>query len=208
MHNEATQLASATLAILAGGEGARMGCPKGRLELYGQPILAHLMHRVAWQGPTLLVTAPGREHPPACEQFSREVTDPVFGEGPLRGMLTALENSETEIVLVATVDMPEIGSHQLGWLLRQIAARPQAQAVTLRADGIEPFPCALRTSMAGLISARLVAGRRSIRALSEEAGVNVLPAPSDWGKQTWRNLNYPADLAAYCGSHLHEGATS
>src|SRR5438552_17571218 len=86
-------LRQCTRAILAGGEGSRMGKPKALLEINGRPILAYLLEQFAWPGPTLLVTAPGREKPPGHELFSREVVDPVAGEGPLRGILTALEGS-------------------------------------------------------------------------------------------------------------------
>ncbi|MDB5911273.1 MAG: hypothetical protein JWP34_5390, partial [Massilia sp.] len=78
-----------TLAILAGGEGSRMGKAKGLLRVGpepGQPILGYLLNRLAWRGPTMLVTAPGRDHPPGWEQFDRELIDPEAGGGPLRGV--------------------------------------------------------------------------------------------------------------------------
>ena len=60
-----------TLAILAGGEGSRMGYPKGELRLGGRPILPVLLERFAWEGPTLLVTAPGRQHEGTRFRFSQ-----------------------------------------------------------------------------------------------------------------------------------------
>ena len=51
----------------------------------------------------MLVTAPGIERPRRAERFDREIADPVAGLGPLRGVLTAMENATTEIVVVATV---------------------------------------------------------------------------------------------------------
>src|SRR5690349_21350151 len=106
-----------TLAILAGGEGARMGMPKGGLHIGAEPILAYLLRQIAWEGPTLLVTAPGRERPRGWELFDREVVDPVAGQGPLRGVLTALEQASSDVVAVATVDMPGVGGEQILWLL-------------------------------------------------------------------------------------------
>ena len=84
-----------------------MGRPKAELRIAGRPILEYLLQRWTWDGPTMLVTAPGREHPPGHERFDREVTDPVAGEGPLRGIVTALENAgDAAVLLVATCDMP------------------------------------------------------------------------------------------------------
>ena len=48
-----------TLAILAGGEGSRMGYPKAELASHGRAILPVLLECFQWEGPTLLVTAPG-----------------------------------------------------------------------------------------------------------------------------------------------------
>ena len=87
------ELTDVTLAVLAGGEGTRMGFAKGELNIDGRPILSHLLERFAWPGWTLLVTAPGREHPSGWEGFTREVSDPEAGQGPLRGVLTALEQA-------------------------------------------------------------------------------------------------------------------
>src|SRR5436190_1357328 len=95
-----------TLAVLAGGAGSRMGRPKGMLEINGRPILAYLLDRIDWPGPTMLVTAPGRENPPGAERFDSEVSDDVEGEGPLRGVYTAITHATTPVVVVIGVDMP------------------------------------------------------------------------------------------------------
>src|SRR3954470_6533758 len=105
--------AEVTLAILAGGRGQRMGKPKGLLKIGNQPILTYLLKRFNWRGPTMLVTSPGRERPPGTEGFDLEVVDPVEGMGPVRGVMTALENSKTDFLIVASVDMPLVGREQL-----------------------------------------------------------------------------------------------
>src|SRR5262249_18304154 len=111
-----------TLAVLAGGAGAGMGRGKGGLMIGEMPILQFLVDRLAWPGETLLVTAAGRERPPGSERFEREVTDAVAGEGPLRGVLTALDHIETEAAIVVTVDMPNVTREQLRWLQTQLTA--------------------------------------------------------------------------------------
>src|SRR4051794_29684613 len=91
-----TARAPITLAILAGGAGSRMGGPKSNLTLHGRPILDYLLDRFSWPGPTLLITSPGREHPPGHTRFSAEAVDPVPDQGPLRGILTALQHATTD----------------------------------------------------------------------------------------------------------------
>ena len=192
-------MSDVTLAILAGGEGTRMGMPKSELRVGDEPILAYLLRRIAWDGPTMLVTAPGREHPPGFDQFDREVVDPVAGQGPLRGVLTALENAGTLIVAVTTVDMPNVRSADLRWFVARLNDAPNAMGLMLRRGAeIEPFPGAFWTAAASAIWAQLDANRLSVRALADQPGFGTLPAPLDWDeREVWTNLNRPEDLAAF-----------
>ena len=185
-----------TLAVLAGGRGQRMGRPKGTLTIAGVPILPHLLDRLRWPGPTLLVTAPGRERPPGHDRFDAEAVDPTADQGPLRGVLTALETSTTPVVVITTVDMPGVTGRQLVWLADQLA--DDDAGVLLDRDGrTESFPLALRTTIGDRIVARLNGGRRSVHALTDKSNVRVVPAPADWPAETWANLNTPAEWAAF-----------
>jgi molybdopterin-guanine dinucleotide biosynthesis protein A len=191
-----------TLAILAGGQGSRMGIPKAQIHLHGQPILEHLLLRFNWPGPTLLVTAPGREHPPGAASFSREVIDPLPAQGPLRGLLTALENAQTDQTIVATVDMPAITSTHLNHLITLLDQHPAFDAVMLRrsdapADSLEPFPSIYRTSATPIVRAQLQSGHPSMHALARHPRIKVLPAPADWPPLVWTNLNHPSELEDY-----------
>ena len=60
---------STTLVVLAGGYGSRIGMPKGQLRVDGRPILEHLVARLCWKGPTLIITAPGMQHPPGWQRI-------------------------------------------------------------------------------------------------------------------------------------------
>jgi molybdopterin-guanine dinucleotide biosynthesis protein A len=184
-----------TLAILAGGASSRMGKPKGELVIDGRSIIQYLLDRFAWDGPTLLVTAPGREHPPGWERFTREVVDPVSGQGPLRGVLTALEHATTDRVVVTTIDMPGLDGAHLRWIAEQSRA---SVTMTRHGDQIEPFPSVYHTSSAAAtIRAELDAGCLSVQALSRQADAHVLDAPRDWDDSVWMNLNRPEDLADF-----------
>jgi molybdopterin-guanine dinucleotide biosynthesis protein A len=196
---------SVTLAVLAGGEGSRMGAPKAELLITGRPILEILLERFAWRGPTLFVTSPTRERPRGSEAFDREVSDPVAGVGPLRGVLTALENAATPIVLIATVDMPCIGRAQLERALQALNSNEKTIGVMWNRagaddgrDGIEPFPCALRRDAAREVVARhLGLGRRAVHALASEPSFMLVSPPREWTRDVWTNLNTPQDLARF-----------
>ena len=194
-------MTNVTLVILAGGEGRRMGMAKGLLRLGDRPILDYLLDRIAWPGPTVLVTAPGREHPPSWERFSREVIDPVAGTGPLRGLLTALEHLSTEHAVITTVDMPNVTRSQLQWLAETLAADRERLGVMLsrRDTGtgprqIEPFPCAFSARAMDLVRDHLASGARSVYSLAGKPGIDLVPTPADWSEETWVNLNLPEDV--------------
>ena len=193
---------SATLAVLAGGRGDRMGLPKSHLRLERKPILEWLLERIHWTGPTMLVTAPAVVHPPGSELFDCEVVDPIEGMGPIRGVLTALAHLSTPLMAVTTVDMPCVNQGILTWLIEVLAGHPGYKGVFCRARTsgvrrIEPFPSAFRAEAALPIKERLENGRRSVRGLRTHSAFLVLEAPPEWPAHAWTNLNTQSELRAF-----------
>ncbi len=194
-----------TLAVLAGGEGRRMGMPKQHLHINDQPVLSYLHDRFSWPGPTLVVTAPGREHPPGSSNFDAQAVDEIPNEGPLRGVLTALKNARTRWVVTVTVDMPKLETDQLGWLVARLQARQDLKGLMLQRiingnPQIEPFPLACSVDAIEIIADRLSQGKRSVHSLSTTAGFAVEPAPLGWPVDCWTNLNEPKDFQAFMQS--------
>lgn len=192
-----------TLAVLAGGEGRRMGQAKGLLRVNGNAILDDLFVRLNWPGPAFLVTAPGRERPISNLRYAREVVDPVSGLGPLRGVLTALEHLKTELIVLVTVDMPGVSRPQLDWLIEAFEGRRNLLGMmTSRRMGeeliVEPFPSVYRIDAKKPIESELAMGKRSMHGLLDDPRFAFLPAPAQWSEQEmWVNLNTPADLENY-----------
>ena len=203
MSGSITDCASTTLGVLAGGQGRRMGTPKTEIMFHGQPVLEYLLQRLEWPGPTLLVTAPGREHPPGWRRFTAEATDPVHNDGPLRGILTAIEQSHTNELVVIPIDMPNVTRERLTWINSRLQEFSTAAGVMIArthdgASRIEPFPAAYRCdAVEELIRARLRDRHLSLRGLSQCSQINIIPAPTDWPEDFWTNLNTPSDLAEY-----------
>jgi molybdopterin-guanine dinucleotide biosynthesis protein A len=180
-----------TLAVLAGGEGSRMGRPKALLEVGGRPVLTHLLEKLRWPGPTMLVTTPGRERPPGAEGFDVEVPDAVADEGPLRGIHTALLRLATELLVAIPVDMLGVERVHLEWFAGELASTPDALGVMgSRGGRVEPLPCALRRGAIDLIGERLARGDRSLRGLASEPRIVTIEA-SELPAQVWLNANTP-----------------
>ncbi|MBV8781685.1 MAG: molybdenum cofactor guanylyltransferase [Phycisphaerae bacterium] len=201
-----------TLAVLAGGRGTRMGIPKVYLKLNGEPILTHLFHRIQWPGPTMLMNAANLARPPGSEFFDREVIDSVEGEGPLRGILTALESMTTPLAVLITVDMPCVNQRMLAWLLQEWMARSECDGLMCRMQRdaetrIEPFPSVFSRSAMKAISQRLLTGRRSVSGLLEDQRFVAADVPADWPRDVWLNVNTPADLGSFIATRPSCGQT-
>lgn len=176
-----------------------MGYPKAEMLLRGRPVLDLLIERLAWPGPRLLVTAPGREHPAGWERFTREVADPAAGQGPLRGLLTALENAPTPRVVVTAVDMPFVRQEHLHWLADALRGRRGTSGLMPRrprTGQVESFPCAFAVTAIPILRVALQSERRSVHGLLDDPGMVAVDAPASWGSEVWTNLNTPDDLAS------------
>lgn len=190
-------MTDATLAILAGGQSSRMATPKSHLIIHARPILSYLLDRLAWPGPTMLVTSPTTLHPPGHDRFSREVPDPVVNEGPLRGLLTALESLDTPLLVVTTVDMPLVSRDQLHWLLAQLSGRPELGLMTRTVDGVQPFPSAFRREAWPRVAHHLFSHYRSLHSLTRHPEFAAIDAPPDWPADAFLNLNTPTDFEQF-----------
>ncbi len=176
-----------------------MGGPKDRLIAHGKPILRYVIEHIAWPGPTLLVLGRGRDLPAgseACDAFAR---DEVAGQGPLRGILTAVEGSGAAATVVMPVDMPWLAREHLTFLVNELASNRAFDGMLLaRSFGgtsrIEPFPCIFRAQAAALIRRQLADGRFAIRELAGDSSVGVIDAPNAWPVEVWNNVNTPGDL--------------
>jgi len=182
------------LAILAGGEGRRMGKPKSHLRIDGRPILHVLLESFQWPGPKLLVTAPDRTNPPGADRFDREVVDPISDGGPLCGILTALENCPAPYLAVAPVDMLGLQKTHLEWMVDRLSSLNLFGVIPQK---FGPFPIALTQSARNEVTAYWNDGNRSVRSLAERPGFAAIETPANWPRETWVNLNTPEEYAAF-----------
>lgn len=98
--------ADITLAILAGGEGRRVGgADKGLLDFMGKPLIAHVLHALSDQVGSVLICA--NRNAKRYARYAPVVADAQPGfRGPLAGIATALAVCSTPWVLTVPVDCP------------------------------------------------------------------------------------------------------
>jgi molybdopterin-guanine dinucleotide biosynthesis protein A len=136
-------------------------------------------------------------------QFEREmVSDQWPGEGPLGGIITALEDAAKNPTprdwnLILSCDMPFLARDWLDFLVQR-AARSKAQVVLPHSlQGPEPLCACYRTDAAGALHAAFERGVRKVTEGLQHVTTEVLDEP-DWkrfdnaGRLFW-NMNTVAD---------------
>jgi len=185
--------------ILAGGGSTRFGRDKALVEVGGKPMIARMSRLVRSVTRQMkIVAAPGK-----YDEFGAEIVEDRWpGEGPLGGIITALEDAalppaRPEWNLIVSCDMPFLTQEWLVFLGER-AAKSKAQVVFAHsASGPEPLCACWQTDAA----AELRSGfERGVRKVME--GIALLRSEvldgADWkrfdsaGRLFW-NMNTAAD---------------
>jgi molybdenum cofactor guanylyltransferase len=186
--------------VMAGGGSTRFGRDKALVEVGGKAMLGRMLELV--QGVTKKVKIVGP--PERYAEFGVEVlSDQWPGEGPLGGIITALEDAagRTEKVewnLIVSCDMPFL-THQWLAYLAERATKSAAQVVLAHsASGPEPLCACWRTDAAGTLRSGFERGIRKVTEGIAPLRAEVLDE-ADWkrfdsaGRLFW-NMNTVADF--------------
>ena len=178
-------------AILAGGQGRRMGgADKALLPLAGRPLIAHAIDRLEPQVERLSISANG--DPARLARFGLPVLpDTSASQGPLSGILAALDWAAplgaTHLVTAPT-DAPFLPPDLTPRLL--LAGN---LSLARSAGNDHPtfglWPVALRDPLRAFLAS---GAKTSIRAFADAQGAARADFPDDGA---FSNLNTPQDLA-------------
>jgi molybdopterin-guanine dinucleotide biosynthesis protein A len=165
-----------TLAILAGGASRRMGRDKAALDAGEGPLLERSVRLGLDLGLPVLVV--GRERPDGWPlpdvRFAR---DRIPGQGPLGGLVTALELASP--VLAVACDLPRLDGECLRWLRDEGARLPLADGlITTDAGGIEPLFACYTAHCLTMARAHLAAGQRAMHRLVEAGDFRRVAIPA------------------------------
>jgi molybdenum cofactor guanylyltransferase len=169
-----------------------MGRDKALLPFQASTLAQSVAEAVgAAAGTVSLVGKPRRDEFPGYGM----VPDLYPGEGPLGGILTALEHSRADWNLIVACDMPRLSAGFLGQLLVAAESRQcDALAPAGPSGRLEPL-CAVyhRSSRQGLHAA-FARGIRKIAVALEEVRTVTWPVPE---VSYFQNVNTPEDWAPY-----------
>lgn len=175
--------------VLAGGQATRMGGGDKTLRLlHGQPLLEHILARLAPQCATLAINANG--DPARFARFGLPVwPDEAPGLGPLGGVLAALEASPLPFVLTVPGDAPFLPPDLVSRLHAGRGGAAVAQAHS--AGRTHPVVALWPRALAPALRQALAAGERAVGRFAATHGAALVA----WPGEPFLNLNTPEDLA-------------
>ncbi len=179
--------------VLCGGSGTRMGgTDKPLLDFRGEPMAAQVVRRLASQTDGVWISA--NRNLVRYRAYAKVFTDaPLEAQGPLTGVLRALQESTRPWVMIVPGDAPLLATdlverlgrvaHEPGAVIAHDGTRAQVLHLLVHKD-LEP-----------MLAAYLDGGHRSV-----EGWYNILPHRQRHTvdcteiAETFRNLNTPDDL--------------
>ncbi|MBM3368826.1 MAG: molybdenum cofactor guanylyltransferase [Betaproteobacteria bacterium] len=183
--------AGVTGIVLAGGQGRRMGgVDKGLQPLHGQPMVAHVIARLAPQLDEIVVNA--NQNLDAYRTFGHRVVPDAIGgfAGPLAGLHAGLGAATRAFAVTTPCDSPFLPADLVARLMGALGDHDLAVAKT----GDQPHPvfCLVRVAVRSHLEAFLSAGGRKIDAWY--ATLKVIEVPFDDEAEAFRNINTVDEL--------------
>jgi molybdenum cofactor guanylyltransferase len=185
--------------LQAGGGSSRFGRDKALVKIGGRTMLARTTELIASVCSEAFIVAAEGEYAGAA---AKVLADRWPGEGPLGGILTALQaselrGSESTWNLIVSCDMPFLSRDWLKFLCER-ARRSTAQVVLPQsATGWEPLCACWNTQSVSAVQTAFDAGVRKVTEAMNRLPVEVLDE-SVWtrfdtmGRLFW-NMNTPVD---------------
>lgn len=180
-----------TGVILAGGRGSRMGGKdKGLILWQNKPLYQHVLQRLQPQVTTVWINA--NRNIEVYQQSGLPVISDTLTDfsGPLAGMLTALQQAETEWIVFTSCDTPLLPDNLVQHLWRHKGAASVVWARTEERD--HPTLALLHRSLAGSLQLYLDSGDRKLMLFLQQAGGQGILF--DQAEAAFRNFNHLEDL--------------
>lgn len=178
-----------TGVILAGGKSSRMGTDKGFLDLHGLPFAKYSIEAVAPLVSETIIVSNNAEY----DVFKlKRFEDIIKDAGPLAGIYTALNQTNTDFILVLSCDIPLIKTKILEELVS--AGTSDFDVIQLVSKGRSmPLIALYHRRCEHKFYELLQSGERKISLALKNCKVKDLPVRSDQEIFT-SNINTPEEL--------------
>tara|TARA_R110002049_G_scaffold160164_4_gene325157 strand:- start:460 stop:1578 length:1119 start_codon:yes stop_codon:yes gene_type:complete len=190
---------SVTGVILAGGQARRMGGEdKGLILFNHKPLIAHVISILKSQVDTIVINA--NRNIDQYETFKYPVISDSLDNfcGPLAGMLSAMQSVDTDYILTAPCDSPNISPQLRQRMMETLLIKQADIAVAHNGERLQPVFCLIPCRLKADLESYLQQGGRKIDTWLEShamATVNFSDQPN-----SFINVNHPEDLIAHQSS--------
>jgi molybdopterin-guanine dinucleotide biosynthesis protein A len=173
-------LTDCTGAVVAGGQGSRLGgVAKGLLRLDGEPLVARTLRLFGEVFARSLVVA--NDAGPYAAFGAPVVPDRIAGRGAPGGLHAALGAALTPWVFTAGCDMPFLSAQAMRWLWTQRGDAP-AVAVVWRGR-LQPLHAFWSRGCLPTVERMLAVGQPSMWQLATAVGARLV------GEEAWREID-------------------
>ncbi|GEC95498.1 molybdenum cofactor guanylyltransferase [Zoogloea ramigera] len=182
--------------VLAGGLGRRMGgVDKGLSLLGGEPLVEHIIRRLAPQVGQLIINA-NQNHDIYAGFGYPVVGDRIEGHaGPLAGLEAGLAACTTPYLLTVPCDSPFLPADLVSRLAACLTAHKASIAVARTGEQLHPVFSLIRSDELPELQAFINAGGRRMEAWLRR--LCWAPCPFDDCPEAFANINTPDELRAH-----------
>jgi molybdopterin-guanine dinucleotide biosynthesis protein A len=181
------------VAVLAGGEGSRIGGGKPLTKLGGKTLVERAFERAGnWSNCTVVSLRSADQVEPLGLPW---IVDVPGIDGPLAGLASALEWARRQganALLTIPCDMPFLPDELPQRLIAGIGE--MGAAIAASGGNLHPVCGLWRTAALAEISAYCSSGKRSLQGFARHIGFAEVEWPSE-PSNPFFNINSPADLA-------------
>lgn len=187
--------------ILAGGRGQRMtGADKGLMLWQGKPMVEHIMQQLGARSDNTIISANRnqQQYMGYAGQVISDNQNNTTGEerfqGPLAGLLSALEVCRSQYLLCVPCDSPAPPKNLLSQLQQCMQAQNSQAAVCHDGERLQPLFLLLSTQYRQQLGDYLQQGHRKV----QDFIALIEPAICDFSAQreAFRNFNSTQDMQA------------
>jgi molybdopterin-guanine dinucleotide biosynthesis protein A len=182
--------------VQAGGGSTRFGTDKALVQLGGKTMLQRTAELFAGVSDDVTIVAPPGKY--AASPWP-VLADLWPGQGPLGGILTALETVQNcaEWALIVSCDMPFLTSEFLAYLCQRTSQTSALVVVPESANGLEPLCACWNSRALSSVQATFDSGVRKVTEAMKRLPMEVLDE-SVWKRfdtesRLFWNMNTPAD---------------
>jgi len=129
--------------VLAGGESTRMRTDKAAIDYHGRPQLHHTFELASAVCERTFISVRASQAADSVRRNLPQIVDSVAAEGPLAGILSALQSDPQRAWLVLACDLPFIDRATLDHLLASRDPDKLATAYRSAHDGLPEPLCAI-----------------------------------------------------------------